>query len=362
VSEWLARAHALLRRGRFLQEEAIYLVGDGVFAAPGLASDAAPRRVASLPDYVADLAARPCGVGVLPGVVLHEARAIAQGLPELRFCLTQLLPALRGGPVAPPPRGLQALERRGAELLQHLEGLPQREAPEAWGKLLELPCAIVMQAVIPLELIGRTPQPPQVAIDGVVYRLRLDAARPLRDLERGVRRETQGRIRSALARDPSVTRLAEETVGSARKILQRTDPSPRAGYELVHQDHTHQLHHASGHWQLVRGPVKGPLAGQPLYLGLHIRGRDRRQRLSRGPVPARTPEGLWNTGGEPRHCGLCMGSTRQYQLLQSRRFTEAEAVMEWLDAGVLLATGRPEFHRRWRKHVSRSEAGQDATP
>jgi hypothetical protein len=48
---------------------------------------------------------------------------------------------------------------------------------------------------------------------------------------------------------------------------------------------------------------------------------------------------------------MCMGRPDQYRLLQSRRLTEAEAVIEWLDAGVVLATGRPELHRRWRRQI-----------
>jgi hypothetical protein len=43
-----------------------------------------------------------------------------------------------------------------------------------------------------------------------------------------------------------------------------------------------------------------------------------------------------------------MGDRRQYARLLSKQFSDAEAVIEWLDAGVILATGRSDHHRRLR--------------
>jgi hypothetical protein len=48
-----------------------------------------------------------------------------------------------------------------------------------------------------------------------------------------------------------------------------------------------------------------------------------------------------------------MGSRKQYWRLLSDQFTDAEAVVEWLDASVILLTGRSELHRHLR--ASREE-------
>jgi hypothetical protein len=43
-----------------------------------------------------------------------------------------------------------------------------------------------------------------------------------------------------------------------------------------------------------------------------------------------------------------MGGSAQYARLCSNEFSDAEAVVEWLDAGVILATGRSDYHRTLR--------------
>jgi hypothetical protein len=53
-----------------------------------------------------------------------------------------------------------------------------------------------------------------------------------------------------------------------------------------------------------------------------------------------------------------MGGGGQYRRLLSPRFSEAEAVVQWLDAGVILATGRSDFHRQWRRHAGRRSAAR----
>ena len=40
--------------------------------------------------------------------------------------------------------------------------------------------------------------------------------------------------------------------------------------------------------------------------------------------------------------------------LLSERLTDAEAIVFWLDAGVVLATGQSDFHRLWREQRAQS--------
>jgi hypothetical protein len=66
------------------------------------------------------------------------------------------------------------------------------------------------------------------------------------------------------------------------------------------------------------------------------------------PRPSTTRDGLWTPQGEPAQGRFCMGSFEQYRrLLSSDYFSDAEATVQWLDAGVILATGRSAFHRQW---------------
>jgi hypothetical protein len=44
-----------------------------------------------------------------------------------------------------------------------------------------------------------------------------------------------------------------------------------------------------------------------------------------------------------------MGDERQYQRLYTGDFTEAEAAVQWTDAGVILVTGRSLLHQAWRE-------------
>ena len=59
-------------------------------------------------------------------------------------------------------------------------------------------------------------------------------------------------------------------------------------------------------------------------------------------------DGFWGPRGGPLRGGICMGSSQQYSGLSSKQFSDAEAVVEWLDAGVILVTGRSDFHRMLR--------------
>ena len=77
-------------------------------------------------------------------------------------------------------------------------------------------------------------------------------------------------------------------------------------------------------------------------------GRTRRDWIAAPPRTSTAAGGFWGARGAPLRGGICMGGSQQYSRLLSKPFSHAEAVVEWLDAGVILATGRSDYHRGLR--------------
>jgi hypothetical protein len=334
-----------------------------VFVTPALSRHAESTRIGPLSDHVRRLvAARPHPTGALLGGVLGEARRYAQQLKELSFCLNELMPFLRSlgkeetRSGEEPPRisavEYQALERKALALLRHLDQpLPPLDGLDimaAWGGV---PCAIVSGDLIPLERVASgAPSGPFVTVRGARYALRTGGKRPLRDLLMDVRRAELRRAQRILSEKPELTRSATEFLGDAKSILDRCRLRVCGRYQLFHSDRHHELQHSRGFWMLVRGPVRRRTGEGSLFVGLWITGATRAKRLSVMPRPSGTREDLWTPRGEPAHGGFCMGSFDQYRrLLSSAYFTDAEATVQWLDAGAILATGRSAFHRQWRE-------------
>jgi hypothetical protein len=361
----MARLRGALRRLSLDPLDALrrptFLVPEGVFSAANLERE--PRRVASLSDYVGELAGPPHLASALLRGVLGEARSSASQLSELRFALTELLPLLRSfdrparrrGAGLPriPVSAFHALEAPAAELLERLGArFPAAELPpDVLAEWVRAPCAIAGSAVVPLERVGRTPAPGRpTRVGGELYRLRPDEAWPFAALVRRVQLKAKRNAERLLARDTALTSLAEDFVAEVRSIVERFRPQARGGFDLLHRDRDHQLLHRGGHWLLVRGPLARSRSRGGAFVGLHLRGRTRAERLAVVPRLCACEEGLWTPDGVPSHGGLCMGGGGQYRRLLTRRFTDAEAVVHWLDAGVIVATGRSDFHRSWRAH------------
>jgi hypothetical protein len=337
-----------------------YLVGDAVFVAPTLDYDGEPRRVGPLSDYVGALAARANPPRARLGGVLGEAHSYGQQLEELAFCLNQLVPLLRTfkGLVAHreddapgiSAQELQDLKRRATDLGRHLERpLPPVATAEALTRWLRVPCAVASGFVFPLERVARpAPAELHVRIDGDLYRLRVDGRRPLQEFTKAVRREAEVQAQQVLMGDAALVRMALRFLDEVKRILNRYRPQVGERYLVLHHDRYHQLQHRFGHWALIRGPVERRTGNGAVFIGLHVHGCSRRDRLSLAPRPVPTQEGFWTPNGDPLHGGICMGDRRQYVRLLSDRFTDAEAVVEWLDAGTILVSGRSDLHRNFR--------------
>jgi hypothetical protein len=178
------------------------------------------------------------------------------------------------------------------------------------------------------------------------YVLRSEEAQPFPELLRDLRRAEQSRVEQHLRRRPALTEMASEFLRGVKSILEECGPQAHGSYQLFHSDADHQLQHSRGQWQLVRGPVANRMRALKLFVGLHLVGRRRQDWLSVAPRLGARQEDFWTPRGGPLRRGICVGDHGQYRRLLSRQFSDAEALLEWVDAGVILGTGRSEWHRR----------------
>lgn len=346
------------RPGRAVR--AIVLLREGAFAVSALDGRGAIRPLTSLPHYVEALLGPAQAADASPGGVLGEARSYAQHLQTLQFCLNELIPLLRSSGEASrqcgegsrtlPIEKFRRLERRALALLPHLHAQrPPLGTPETLARLVGAPCVILGRTVIPLSPVAAAMRPASsVVVGGECYALRSENARPFPELLRDLRRTRERRVLESIGNRPELTRMASEFLGEVRPILEECDPQNRGSYQIFHSDGDHQLQHSRGHWHLVRGPVAIRMRAQSIFVGLHLFGSGRRDWLGVAPRPGAAQGDFWTPSGDPIRRGICVGDPRQYRRLLSSQFSNAEAVVEWLDAGVILITGRSEWHRRLR--------------
>jgi len=318
------------------------------------------RRVGSLHEYLQALLARRPSPGAPVGGVLGEAWTYAQHLQVLRFCLNELTPHLRscGGEsggrrestLPLPSRTFERLDRWAMELLRGLDGrLPPPGSLEALDALLKVPFVVSGGMVIPISPVAGTREPGLAsALGGVHHLLRPEEARPFEEVLREVRLEQERCLQRSMRAQHALSRMASQLLAEVRFALERCAPHDCGRYQVLYRDREHQLQHSRGHWVLVRGPLTRRMDGQTLFAGLRLAGRTRRDWLGVAPRPGVQQGEFWAPDGSPLQGGVCMGNPGQYSRLLSHQFTDAEAVVEWLDAGVILLTGRSALHRHLR--------------
>jgi hypothetical protein len=329
-----------------------YLLSEGVFVAEGSSRRTAPRRRESLPAYVQTLVGTSAVRAALHPDVLGQTGPLLQHAQELQFCLVELVPYLRSLAGRPPldTGGVSGLGERARQIQDALGQLLRPEPyAEELAETLGAPCAILARAVMPLEPVGRKRKGDfHVDLDGRTYRYCLEHTRALPDFLRGAGGALRAHVREVVLSDDALKQMLKDFRAASRATLRRYKPSKRDGYAVFHQDDEHQLQYAGGAWLLVRRSLTIRTTDGTITVALRIRGRTRRERLSVAPSICLPGKSFWCAPGVLTRSRICMGLERQYKLLLSNRFTEAEAVVQWLDAGAILATGRPEFHRRWR--------------
>ena len=337
----------------------VYLVGDEVYLSPARARQGPVVRVGSLAAHAKALADRVCRTPAFGQGLVGQAQECIQQLKVARFCLLDLIPylqSLQERGMFPPARPLdehgmlESVTRRATELDACLRQRRTTEpAPSELAKWFGTPCAILGRTVSPLEPIdAATPTDFDVAFAGARYRICLERARPLSEALSELDRSVMLWARTQNPVDSRQTALAIEFVGEIKKILDRYQPVARSSYAVVYADRELQVHHSGGRFLLVRGPVRNRNECRDIWVALELKTGLRPQLLESAPQAALNPGMFWKSAGTPAGGGMCMGPREQYRHLLSNEFTDAEAVVLWLDAGVILATGRSAFHRAWR--------------
>lgn len=338
-----------------------YFLGEGVFVAPVTSRPGQGRRIASLSEYLRLLLARRPSPGAPVGGVLGEAWTHARHLQVLRFCLDELAPHLRSfggasggrhdGMLPLPPRTFERLDGWAQELLRSVDGsLPPPGSLEGIDALLTVPSVLSGGMLIPLSPVAAaSPADLPIALGDRLYIPCGKEARPFEEVLREVRREQERWVQRSIRARRALTRTAWQFLEEVKSILERCAPRDCGRYQLFYRDREHQLQHSRGHWILVRGPLTRRVDGQALFAGLRLAGRTRRDWLGVAPHPGVQQGQFWAPDGNPLQGGVCMGDPGQYSRLLSPQFTDAGAVVEWLDAGVILLTGRSALHRRLRE-------------
>jgi hypothetical protein len=345
-------------------ERVVFLAGDQIFAQ---ARDESPRLVGRLSDYIRALAreASPA-LGPCAGVI-GEARSYAARRAELAFVLCELLPELRAlgprqSPAAPRPRGLprrfREFEQRATTFLTALSSCDSRspgsailpEACAAVSQPLGLPCALMGKAAIPLEPIRRRQRCEVGVVLGTQpYRYRLNAARPLPSFLSELMRMAALGIHHAAMENPSLRRCASDLLKRVRSLLSSCGVNqPELRFPLA-QGGRLTLQHRAGAWLVAYGPARArATGGEPFFVTLPVQGADRAARLTVLHRVSNEEDDAFLPNGEFKRGTLCVGEKRQYRILHAKLLSEAEAFLSWLNAGIVLATGRSAFHQQWR--------------
>jgi hypothetical protein len=269
-----------------------------------------------------------------------KASRYVAGMRAFAFTLSSLLPYLQfldagcQGSMRSDPDLNKALKQLEV-LTEGLGQLFRLPCPEEVERMvldtLGVPCAIFQSRVIPLSrlLPGDTSQQ-TISWEGICYELAHERARPLQEI---LDRLDAG-LQSLMAPiSPAVHQAAIDFLDAIGRALGMCRPADRGSYLEVYTDGRHTLHHYQSQFYLVRRPADG---GCRRFVGLLIQGRTRQQMLA-------TPPGL-NASGLPPFSPVCMGPREQYAHYLTDRFTDAEAVVQYLDAAVGVA-GRSAISR-----------------
>jgi hypothetical protein len=227
------------------------------------------------------------------------------------------------------------------------------------ASLFAAPSAIIGRKLVPLRPVsGDTPRNTIGCVSGTSYVPRTEGARSVQEVLEKLKQEHKRLAHQRLRDQPELNRRATDFLSELKRILDRRRLAECGPYQIFHRDSEHQLQHCRGHWVLVRGPVASRVEKGDVFVGLPLIGNKRREWIASYPSSSYSPKDFWGPRGGPTRGGMCMGDPTQYTRLLSEDFTDAEAVVEWLDAGVILATGRSRFHRHLREVEQEDHPGR----
>jgi hypothetical protein len=309
----------------------------------------------------AELVAKSLAVSAEASVETLAMR-LASNVAELRFCLTDLIECLAPqGVRAVPPMSCggeigAAFNKvaRNAAVLQsgNCRRTIERSIADELMKRIRPPCGISDGKVFPLiEETAPKGLERLVHMDGKYFAADLAQARSLEGVCREIW-ESAARTERFGAEEDGVRAIARTLVADVEALLNLYGAAKRGACQIVYKDRIHELqHNGRGEFMLIRGPVEHRVRREAVFVGLPIRGKTRRQMLSVAPIVAREANAFWAPQGTRAMRPMCMGQSRQYRHLMTQQFSDAEAVVQWLDAGVIVATGRPGYHAVLRQRT-----------
>ena len=274
------------------------------------------------------------------------------------FCLCRLIPYLKfldSENVADLkcPAALEqefrAIEERATNLEQPRRNeLTQFVTTEVLQDIFCAPCEVTNSQVIPLQPVGSSLlNDNDIFISGLRLRRRRRLARPLSR----VIAEVEIAIKTGAYAHLGTKAFEKNSTGAFLNdiddfINRWFKPVRTTRYELIYKDRYHQLLYRNGNFILARGPVHSRTnRNTTCYIGLPIARTTREQLLTVRPRCTRSLQDLWTLHGTPNTSGMCIGNRNQYRRLKSNFFLDEEAVVHFLDAGVIIATGITALHR-----------------
>lgn len=284
----------------------------------------------------------------------EEALKIAGNVDQLKFCLSALVPTLHA--LDPePPRPLPALSKvyeaykdvsRASLALLAIEQPSDRSLVRRLSDLIGAPCMIAGQVITPLELArGGGPTEAAICFNDVVYRESETDARSIASLAVTLDSEMTSPPPSTQRTRFQLERTTQAFLDRLAQLLALYEPTRQDSPVTIYKDRTHELVLGNGELVLIRGPISDLLQRTKFFVLLTLTGRTRSEWISVLPLMTHTRSMLWTSNRARFSTAICMGDRAQYQHLHSSLFTDAEAVIHWLDAGVMVATGRTARHR-----------------
>jgi hypothetical protein len=240
----------------------------------------------------------------------------------------------------------------------------QCASPAILQVVFATPCEVTRNAVLPLQPAGDAPATAEdITLDGQRLRPRHNCARPLpvvlNEADTIFRRRTGQPISDALQQHHKFQQDLDALIDRA------CSPKRALNFSVLYKDALHTLTYNRGNFVLIRGPVenrnieaasqavgKTPLnrahQGRPanFYVGVAIVETSRARWLAIAPRACQRPEDFWTNAGIPVTQGICVGDRRQFTRLATPAFLDEEALVQWLDAGVTIATQSTIYHQR----------------
>jgi hypothetical protein len=279
--------------------------------------------------------------------IVSEGMDYANKIHDLRFALCDLVSWLRfldtGQSEPPSPeiqRAVSDFTNRASTLEQKIN-MPQCQQTIA-------PSIIIAGLVI--KLMPTSTDNYDITINNINHKFLLNEIRPIS--------EALAQIQSFISLNENLIHEAEAFASSFISDLEKmisyffpTSINDRP-YRVLYQGH-HELHYGSSSFVLVRGPltarIENPKQKGPFYVAIPVTGRTRAERIATVPYRATNPNEFWSANKKfmPRQ-SVCMGNRLQYTRLSSPLINDADALVQWLDAAVNIATNSSQFHQSWR--------------